>query len=94
VFADVSEGMRESAKRVGRYVKEKGKKVDAISKATDKVRNLLVGRRGECREISTQFFVSSVRFLPELVDGIEKGAKKATKGRKQESALYREYSKG
>lgn len=86
VFADVADEMTESAKRVGKYVKEKGKKVDAISKATDKVRDLLAGRRNECRELSTQFFVSSVKFLPELVDGIEKGAKRALKGRKQERA--------
>jgi hypothetical protein len=89
VFADAGEDMRESAKRVAKYVKAQGKKVDGISKATDKVKDLLVANRNECREISTQFFVSNLKSLPKLVGGIEKGAKKALKGRTQVSELWK-----
>jgi hypothetical protein len=89
VFVDTTEEMRESAKRVAKYVKAQGKKVDGISNATRKVRDLLVPDRNECREISTQFFVSNLKFLPELVDGIEKGAKKALKGRTKVSDLWK-----
>lgn len=87
VFADVKEEMEGCAKEVAKYVKEQGKKVDAISKPKDKVRAILDGSRSECREISTQFFVTNVDFLAELVDGIEKGARKALKGRSQASVL-------
>lgn len=81
VFADVADKMRVSAKRVAKYVKDEGKTVHWVDKATKKVKDLLVARRGECREISTQFLVSNLTFLPELVDGIAKGAKKALNGR-------------
>lgn len=72
---------------ISEYIKESlqrnGKEVDSASDPYKLLKNIMSGRRYECRSFATQFFITNIGNLPNLISRIKKSCELAYKGRRK-----------